>query len=371
MLTGRLPDGREEIHMKKLTALLLALVMMLAAAAAEEVTQATLLFAYGDEAFDMHMREKANTIDYDGHTWLLEHDSFNYEGEFMMFGGNTRAVFEMDVPQFRIDEAPEGEVLKIGTVRITPPSKMNLLVFSGDHTTGQFTLVDSAKTDYYELCINAERDERGWLRRTDMVFLYSYNRGGRTVYYAATLYIGYENFESAPASLLPVHGVIEKPANLGGGYHSGSDAGRDAFADSEYAVQLQEENKALLQRVDELETQNAAKDAEITGLQAQIAEYERMVPAMTGDAQAMQTVIEEDAATIKALESEVAALRDENAALRDENIAQANRIAAMERELAFYKGSNGIGSVFVNQITNPTGETPVTQADPGNKPKGQ
>ena len=64
MLTGRLPDGREEIHMKKLTALLLALVMMLAAAAAEQVTQATLLFAYGDEAFDMHMREKANTIDY-------------------------------------------------------------------------------------------------------------------------------------------------------------------------------------------------------------------------------------------------------------------------------------------------------------------
>ena len=238
MLTGKLPDGREEIHMKKLTALLLALVMMLAAAAAEQVTQATLLFAYGDEAFDMHMREKANTIDYDGHTWLLEHDSFNYEAEFMMFGGNTRAVFEMDVPQFRIDEAPKGEVLKIGTVRITPPSKMDLLVFSGDHTTGQFTLVDSAKTDYYELTINAERDERGWLRRTDMVFLYSYNRGGRTVYYAATLYIGYENFETAPASLLPVHGVTEKPADLGGGYHSGGVHGAGVAALASYILRV-------------------------------------------------------------------------------------------------------------------------------------
>ena len=71
------------------------------------------------------------------------------------------------------------------------------------------------------------------------------------------------------------------------------------------------------------------------------------------------------------LEGENAALLTENTALREENIALTNRITAMERELAFYKGSNGIGSMFVNQITNPAGETPVVQDDTGSKPKGQ
>lgn len=342
--------------MKKITVLLLALVMLLAAASAETVTpgrEATLVFAYGDEAFTLHMLDIPNTIVYDGHTWLLEHRCDNFDAQFMMYGGNTRTVHEMSVPQFRLDNVPEGESLYLGPVRITPPGPMTLYVFSGDHTTGSFTLVDYQETEYYELPLWAVRDDNGGFVLTDMVFLYTFIEEGRPAYYAATYYIDYEGYNGSPASRAQIDGSTELPEVS---QNDGSSLTPNVYLfqpDQEASARIAElEAEVEVQReyIAQLEISISTRDATIAGLEEQVANYEAMVPQLTADGQLLQQTVTEQEATIAELQSA-------NATLQTQNTALTTRVTELERELAFYKGSSsGVGGKMLDQVTQQPAE---------------
>ena len=155
---------------------------------------------YGDEAFQMHLRDEVNKLIFQGEEYLLEDDRFNFMEAMMVYGGKTRAVYEMTLPTGQFSVTPDGNALLIGTVEIDIPHKATLWVGSGNRRSGEYTLsAPITLTDVYRDPIYLPRDTQGAPVLIDQVYLYSYEVNGEVRRYAATLYIDYEGYHAAHA----------------------------------------------------------------------------------------------------------------------------------------------------------------------------
>lgn len=155
---------------------------------------------YGDEAFQMHMNNEVNKLIFQDEEYLLEDDSFSFQEAFSVFGGKTRAVYEMSLPKGKYSIEPDGETLLIGTVRIDIPKKATLYVGSGNRRSGEYTLAGPITlTDVYQEEITLPRSDAGEPLLIDRVYLYSYEMNGETRRFAATLYIDYDGYTASYA----------------------------------------------------------------------------------------------------------------------------------------------------------------------------
>ena len=155
---------------------------------------------YGDEAFQMHLRDEVNKLIFQGEEYLLEDDRFNFMEAMMVYGGKTRAVYEMTLPTGQFSVTPDGNALIIGAVEIDIPYKATLWVGTGNRRSGVYTLSEPITlTDVYQEHIYLPRDAQGAPVLIDQVYLYSYEVNGEVRRYAATLYIDYEGYHAAHA----------------------------------------------------------------------------------------------------------------------------------------------------------------------------
>lgn len=155
---------------------------------------------YGDEAFQMHMRNEINKLIFQGEEYLLEDDRFSFAEAMMVYGGKTRAVYEMTLPTGQFSVTPTGDELLIGTVEIDIPYKATLWVGAGNRRSGMYTFSEPITlTDIYREHIYLPRDAQGAPVLIDRVFLYSYEVNGEVRRYAATLYIDYDGYRAAYA----------------------------------------------------------------------------------------------------------------------------------------------------------------------------
>lgn len=253
--------------MKRIFAFILALMLVLASSASAE--RATLVYSFGEDALNKVLLDQENTVSYKGNTYVFDFGGFAFEGAFNMLGGNTRTVFECEVPKIRMESllSETGDVY-LGTVRIAPPRNMNLFVFSGDRRDAGYTLVDSVNANDYVLDVYATRDETGTLRLVDMVFLYSYESGGAQKYYAASVYISYEGYYAAPADVRPSVKLIEE--------EKATEEKLNEYAEA--LMKMEAENAAVLETLAALEEElsksvdsNLEKDALIESLRASAA----------------------------------------------------------------------------------------------------
>lgn len=153
---------------------------------------------YGDEAFRMHLNNEVNKLIFEGEEYLLEDNSFQFREAMTVYGGKTRAVYEMTLPQGKFSVAPTGEELLIGTVEINIPQKATLYVGSGNRRSGEYVLEGPLTlTDVYREDIRLPRSEQGAPLLIDRVYLYSYEENGETHRYAATLYIDYDGYAAS------------------------------------------------------------------------------------------------------------------------------------------------------------------------------
>ena len=261
---------------------------------------ATLKYSYGDEAFNKHMLDIKNTTVYNGEKWTFEQGAFSFEGAFMMYGGNTRTVFEFEVPEFRRLGTPEGKKLYLGKAEICPPAKMDLYVFSGDRTTGEYVLTDAqSNIGTYSLDIYAARTEDGTFRLTDKVFLYTYEQNGQRKNYAAGLYVSFENYTAAPADAEPENAVIQEMVQSGMNVSGQADAGKlESYA--QMIAILEAENRMLSEEIAVLKAQGSAMSAE------EINELKGENAALYGEMEACYAVIDEMDAEIIRLNEEIA-----------------------------------------------------------------
>lgn len=183
------------------TFLLLVCTLCLLFGAAQADTTVTFPdMHYGDEAFQMHLNNEVNKLIFQGEEYLLEDDRFNFKEALMVYGGKTRAVYEMTLPSGQFSVTPDGNALLIGTVVIDIPHKATLWVGSGNRRSGEYTLsAPITLTDVYQEPIYLPRDAQGAPVLIDQVYLYSYEVNGEVRRYAATLYIDYEGYHAAHA----------------------------------------------------------------------------------------------------------------------------------------------------------------------------
>ena len=198
--------------MKKICAFILALMVAVSCGAYAE--QATLVYSFGEDALNKVLMDQKNTVSYNGNTYVFDFGGFSFEGAFSMLGGNTRTVYECEVPKARMEMLSGKDDIYLGTVYIAPVRNMELYVFSGDRRDGSYALIDSQRANSYTLDIYATRDEYGTLRLIDYVFLYSYQNGGTERYYAASVYIAYEGYRAASADIRPGVRVFEEEEDL-------------------------------------------------------------------------------------------------------------------------------------------------------------
>ncbi len=261
---------------------------------------ATLKYSYGDDAFNKHMLDIRNTTTYKGEKWMFEQGAFSFEGAFMMYGGNTRTVFECEVPEFRWQGALPGEKLYLGKAEICPPQKMELYVFSGDRTTGEYVLTDhQTNIGAYALDIYAARDEKDTLRLTDKVFLYTYEQDGQWKNHAASLYISFENYKAAPSDTSPENAVIQETVAAQNNQNAQADDEKLETYARMIAI-LEAENKMLSEEINALKARgNAAPDEMIDQLKGENI-------ALSGEVEACHAVITEMDAEIMRLNEEIA-----------------------------------------------------------------
>ncbi len=180
--------------------LLLALALCMPAAVNAQEEKELLVYSYGSKAMNMHMEGEINSIDYCGKEWLLEDSCFEFAGAFTMLGGKTRAIYECEVPKGKVNALPNGESMHLGTVIISPFDEMILYIFEGDRVSGEYTLVNCVIADEYSEELYTEKDLDGGLTLTDKVYLFTYNQMGEQVYYAASVYISFEDHDAAKAT---------------------------------------------------------------------------------------------------------------------------------------------------------------------------
>ncbi|MBR3929935.1 MAG: leucine-rich repeat domain-containing protein [Clostridia bacterium] len=265
--------------------------------------EAVLEYSYGNDAFNKHMLDLQNTTVYNGAKWAFEHRAFSFESDFMMYGGNTRAVFEFEVPENVWESAVKsGEELYLGRAEITPAQKMDLYVFSGDRTTGRYVLTESWKNiGGYTIDVFSTYDESGTLRLIDKVFLYTCQENGAKKNYAASLYVCFENYEAAPAD------TSSQASEIGD-----SSAGENAANEGRL--------QAYAEAIRTLEEENSRLKEQIEGLNAQVSECDELRDQIDG-------LYEE----IEGVYAELALSDDENSQLKAQ-------IAALEAEVEKAEG---------------------------------
>ena len=83
--------------MKRMLAAICAALMLAVPALADTVVFENL--HYGAEAYEMHLNNETNTIVFNGETYSLDDDAVSFKEAFSVYGGKTRAVYEMTLPQ--------------------------------------------------------------------------------------------------------------------------------------------------------------------------------------------------------------------------------------------------------------------------------
>lgn len=180
---------------------------------------------YGDEAFQMHLNNEVNKLIFEGEEYLLEDNSFQFREALTVYGGKTRAVYEMSLPQGKFSVTPTGEELLIGMVEINIPRKATLYVGSGNRRSGEYVLEGPLTlTDVYREEIRLPRSEEGLPLLIDRVYLYSYEENGETHRYAATLYIDYDGYAASYPGVAATDVLAETPNDLPADDNASSDS---------------------------------------------------------------------------------------------------------------------------------------------------
>lgn len=298
----------------------------------------TLIYSYGSDAFEKHMLDEQNIVEFNGEKWLFEHDSFSFNGAFMMYGGNVRSVCECEIPEFRHYGTEPEEDFYLGKVTITPPASMTLYVFAGDRITGEYKLIDQKNTARYAMDVYAQRDKNGALCLTDMVFLYSYTRNGVKANFAAGLYISYENYAANPAWDIFDEAAQETMMNESA---ENSYAQMIQLLDGEL-IKLEKALAEKEQEIEVLEAENESLKAQVSGIDALESETEALRARLEAcEAEAARA--QELAVRYEQLETECAALESDKAALESENAvlkAELDECAGYEEQIALLISEN-------------------------------
>lgn len=202
---------------RRMAALALCLIGLLSGGALAEIEVVFENMYYGEAAFNMHMRDEENYLIFQGEKYSLNDDRFSYYEEFPVYGGKTRAVYEMSIPNDRFSVEPDGGELLLGTAVIDIPYKATLYVGEGNRRSGEYVLSDAITlTDIYEDKVYMKRGAGGEPALIDKVYLYSYEVDGEVRRFAATLYIDYEDYrakyESDGAEPVATAVVTDAPA---------------------------------------------------------------------------------------------------------------------------------------------------------------
>lgn len=185
-------------------ALLCALLMLLCAGAQAETTVVFEDMHYGEEALQMHMNDEENYLIFGGERYSLNDDSFSCQEAFQIHGGKTRAVYEYEIPQNRYSPEDDGAALLLCTVSVDIPYRATLRVGEGNRRSGEYVFSEPITlSDVYEEQIYLQRGADGRPVLTDRVYLYSYEVGGETRRFAATLFIEYEGCQARYAGSAP------------------------------------------------------------------------------------------------------------------------------------------------------------------------
>lgn len=248
---------------------------------------------YGDEAFQMHLNNEINKLIFEGEEYLLEDDSFQFREAMTVYGGKTRAVYEMTLPQGQFSVTPTGEELLIGTVEINIPRKATLYVGSGNRRSGEYALEGPLTlTDVYREEIRLPRSEEGLPLLIDRVYLYSYEENGETHRYAATLYIDYDGYTASyPGVAAPA--VSTAPPNEAS---ADSPADDDAPSDSAPAAAI----LLVLTGVTALVAKKRRKPGRLPAADAEKTSFADQAEAMLQQIQAESDPITDDDVTGKA-----------------------------------------------------------------------
>ena len=184
--------------MKRIAAALLVLMMLLAAcpALAEKVIFENL--QYGEAAFQLHLKDETNIITFQGETYSLNDDYASYESKVDVYGGKTRAVYEMTIPADKFTAEDNGETTVLGEWLINIPYRAQLWVAEGNRVSGEYVVegpIDLAAP--YSEQIVIPRGENGEPLLIDKIYLYQYQVGEEVRRFAASLYIDYEGYLAA------------------------------------------------------------------------------------------------------------------------------------------------------------------------------
>ena len=186
------------LGMKRMLAVLFCALMLMSCTAAQ--AEMKVVFEdmhYGEDAFNMHMNDEENYLIFEGERYSLNDDRFSFQEAFPIYGGKTRAVYEYEIPQNRFSVENDGTELLLGTATIDIPYKATLYVGEGNRRSGEYTLTGPITlTDVYEEKFCLQRNAEGKPALTDRVYLYSYEVGGETRRFAATVFIQYEGYQA-------------------------------------------------------------------------------------------------------------------------------------------------------------------------------
>jgi|GEM_PF-4094069 len=204
--------------MKRLYAAILLLVMISVSSAAFATAVTFENLHYGQEAFEMHLNDETNTIVFEGESYSLNDDCVEYKDRCGLYGGKTRAVYEMTVPTDKFTVEDNGTQVVFGDWYIDIPYRAELWIARGNRISGEYVVegpIDLTETYHEEIVL--ERDETGNPVLLDRIYLYRYQVGDEVRRFAATLYIDYENYaarrpDSGEASANPVRSDEHKAA---------------------------------------------------------------------------------------------------------------------------------------------------------------
>lgn len=184
--------------MKRMLAAICAALMLAVPALADTVVFENL--HYGAEAYEMHLNNETNTIVFNGETYSLDDDAVSFKEAFSVYGGKTRAVYEMTLPQSAYSVEDDGKTLTIGELTINVPYRTQLWVAQGNRISGEYEIEGPIElTDVYREDICLPRDDHGRPLLIDRIYFYRYQADGETHCSAATLYIDYEGYSASHA----------------------------------------------------------------------------------------------------------------------------------------------------------------------------
>ena len=214
--------------MKRVFAALIALMMLCLNSAAFAQTVVFENLHYGEEALNMHINEQENLIVFEGNEYSLNDYGASYESKVEVWGGKTRAVYEMTIPREYFTVEDNGEETVLGEWVINLPVRAQLWVAQGNRISGEYVMEGPIDlTQPYIETVTLPRDENGHPLLVDKIYLYSFEMNGEVQRYAASLYIDYDGYlagrpaavSAAPEAEEVVGGEAEEssasPATLG------------------------------------------------------------------------------------------------------------------------------------------------------------